>query len=66
MIYFEGMKLTLAIILILITVSACDVEIAKKSLEKLNQEYPNNTEIEYLEQLLHNFDKELFLNELYK
>lgn len=43
-----------------------DEEIAKNSLEKLNQEYPNDSQIEYLEQLLHNFDKELFLNELYK
>lgn len=43
-----------------------DEESARKAYENLKQEYPNNSEVEFMEQFLIGFDKEEFLNELYK
>ncbi|HCI72395.1 MAG TPA: hypothetical protein DF712_12735 [Balneola sp.] len=41
-------------------------ETAKKAYSKLKQEYPDNNEIDYLEFVFEDFDKEEFLSELYK
>ncbi|MGN8225123.1 tetratricopeptide repeat protein [Gracilimonas sp. BCB1] len=44
-----------------------DEEAARKAYKNLKQEYPNNSEVEFMEQFLFiDFDKEKFLNELYK
>jgi len=39
---------------------------AMKAFEKVKQEYPKNSEVEFMEQFITNIDKEQFLNELYK
>lgn len=41
-------------------------ESAKKAFNKLKQEYSGNNDVEYLEFVFTDFDKEQFLNELYK
>ncbi|MDR9417251.1 MAG: hypothetical protein RI564_13270 [Gracilimonas sp.] len=43
-----------------------DEEAARKAYDNLKQEYPNDSEVEFMEQFLIGFDKERFLNELYK